>query len=180
MTDDQTTGRTRSKKGLAWAAGLVTAGALTGGVLAGTISASAATENSPAAVVAAADSSSTTPTAPATTGTAAGQPQSQRQPQGQPKGQAGGATPARSDEKQLTGTDAEKARAAALQAVPGGTVYRVETDAGDAEYEAHMKKADGSLVTVKLDKNFTVIKVEDGMGAGDPAPSGQHGTRKSG
>ncbi|WP_322780355.1 hypothetical protein [Frankia sp. Cas4] len=178
MTDDQTTGRTRSKKGLAWAAGLVTAGALTGGVLAGTTSASAATENSPAAVVAAADSSSTTPTAPATTGTAAGQPQSQ--PQGQPKGQAGGATPARSDEKQLTGTDAEKARAAALQAVPGGTVYRVETDAGDAEYEAHMKKADGSLVTVKLDKNFTVIKVEDGMGAGDPAPSGQHGTRMSG
>ncbi|WP_322762281.1 hypothetical protein [Frankia sp. Cr2] len=172
MTDDQTTGRTRSKKGLAWAAGLVTAGALTGGVLAGTNSASAATENPPAAVVAAADSSSTTatPTAPATTGTAAGQPQDQ----------AGGETPVRSDEKQLTGTDAEKARAAALQAVPGGTVYRVETDAGDAEYEAHMKKADGSLVTVKLDKNFTVIKVEDGMGTGDPAPSGQRGTRKSG
>jgi hypothetical protein len=52
-------------------------------------------------------------------------------------------------------------------------VYRVETDAGDAAYEAHMTKADGSLVTVKFDKNLKVIKVETGMGQGDPAPAGQ-------
>jgi hypothetical protein len=37
-------------------------------------------------------------------------------------------------------------------AVPGGTVYRVETDSGDGTYEAHMSKADGTLVTVKFDK----------------------------
>jgi hypothetical protein len=55
--------------------------------------------------------------------------------------------------------------------VPGGTVYRVETDAGDAAYEAHMTKADGTLVTVKMDKNFNVTAVEDGMGKGDPRPS---------
>jgi hypothetical protein len=36
-----------------------------------------------------------------------------------------------------------------------------------------MTKADGSLVTVKFDKNLKVIKVEAGMGAGDPAPAGQ-------
>jgi hypothetical protein len=36
-----------------------------------------------------------------------------------------------------------------------------------------MKKADGSLVTVKLDKNLEVTKVESGMGAGDPVPAGQ-------
>ena len=66
-------------------------------------------------------------------------------------------------------------RAAALEAVPGGTVYRIETDAGDGVYEVHMKKADGSLVTVKFGKNLTVTKVESGMGAGDPAPAGQGG-----
>jgi hypothetical protein len=65
-------------------------------------------------------------------------------------------------------------RAAALKAVPGGTVYRIETDAGDGAYEVHMKKADGSLVTVKFDKNLKVTKVESGMGKGDPAPAG-HG-----
>jgi hypothetical protein len=53
-------------------------------------------------------------------------------------------------------------------------VYRIETDAGDGVYEVHMKKADGSLVTVKFDKNLKVTKVESGMGAGDPAPA-SHG-----
>jgi len=64
-------------------------------------------------------------------------------------------------------------KAAALKAVPGGTVIRIETDAGDNAYEAHTTKADGSLVTVKFDANLTVIKVEDGMGRGDPAPAGK-------
>jgi hypothetical protein len=39
--------------------------------------------------------------------------------------------------------------AAAKAKVPGGTVIRVETDAdGNAVYEAHMVKADGTPVTV--------------------------------
>jgi hypothetical protein len=67
-------------------------------------------------------------------------------------------------ETALTGADATTVRAKALNAVPGGTVLRVETDSGDAAYEAHMKKADGTLVTVKLDKSFTVTAVEPGMG----------------
>jgi uncharacterized membrane protein YkoI len=79
----------------------------------------------------------------------------------------------RSDEKSVSASTAATLKAAALKAVPGGTVYRVETDAGDAAYEAHMTKADGSLVTVKFDKNLKVIKVETGMGQGDPAPAGQ-------
>jgi hypothetical protein len=58
-----------------------------------------------------------------------------------------------------------------LKAVPGGTVYRVETDAGDATYEAHMTKSDGTEVTVKFDKNLAVTGVESGMGKGDPRPS---------
>jgi hypothetical protein len=95
-----------------------------------------------------------------------------------PAGQArtpgpGGAQPVRPDEKSVPGATAATLRAAALKAVPGGTVYRIETDAGDGVYEVHMTKADGSLVTAKFDKNLKVTKVESGMGAGDPAPAGQ-------
>jgi hypothetical protein len=82
----------------------------------------------------------------------------------------GGSTPVRSDEKSLTASLTAKLKAAALKAVSGGTVYRIESDAGDGTYEAHMTKADGSLVTVKFDKNGNVTKVESGMGTGDPAP----------
>jgi uncharacterized membrane protein YkoI len=62
----------------------------------------------------------------------------------------------------LTGTDAEKAKAAALTAVSGGTVERVETDAEGATYEAHMTKSDGTHVTVKFDSNFNVRSTDTG------------------
>jgi uncharacterized membrane protein YkoI len=65
-------------------------------------------------------------------------------------------------EELLTGDTAEKTKAAALKAVPGGTIERVETDAEGATYEAHMTKSDGSHVTVKLDANFNVTSTEDG------------------
>jgi hypothetical protein len=128
--------------------GLLAAGGI-GAVLAGTLSASAASD------------SSTSSAAPAAYGTAA--------PGGAPA-DARGANPVRSDEESVSSDVAAKLKAAALKAVPGGTVYRVETDAGDAAYEAHMTKADGSLVTVKFDENLAVTKVEEGMGSGDPAP----------
>ena len=76
-------------------------------------------------------------------------------------------------ETPLTGADAEKATAAAEAEVPGGTVLRVETDA-DGTYEAHVKKADGTEVEVKMDKDFNVTSVEEfgGMRAdsGSPTP----------
>jgi hypothetical protein len=65
-------------------------------------------------------------------------------------------------EKLLTGTTADKARAAALAAVPGATIERVENDAEGATYEAHMVKSDGSHVTVKMDANFKVTGIETG------------------
>ena len=65
-------------------------------------------------------------------------------------------------EELLTDDTATKAKAAALAAVPGGTIQRVETDAEGAKYEAHMTKADGSRVTVKLDASFKVTSVETG------------------
>jgi len=127
------------------AAGLLAAGALAGGIIASAAGANAAE-----------------PAATATTSTAT--PQT--------GGGIGGATPVRSDEHQVTGANAATLRAAALKAVPGGTVVRIETDAGDAAYEVHMTKPDGSVVTVKFDKNLAVLRVETGMGQGDPAPAG--------
>ena len=64
----------------------------------------------------------------------------------------------------LTGTTADKARAAALAAVPGATIQRVENDAEGAVYEAHMVKTDGSRVTVKMDANFKVTAIVNGPG----------------
>ena len=147
MHDPVSTGR-RSKR-WAGAAGLLAAGAISGGVLASTLSASA---------------SGSASTAAATMSSPAGQARTPG---------PGGAQPVRPDEKSVSSATAATLRAAALKAVPGGTVYRIETDAGDAVYEVHMKKADGSLVTVKFDKNLKVTKVESGMGAGDPAPAGR-------
>ena len=67
----------------------------------------------------------------------------------------------RSDETLLTGDVADKVEAAALAKVPNGTIVRVETDAdGNAAYEAHMTKADGTPVTVYVNKQFEVVSVE--------------------
>jgi hypothetical protein len=119
-----------------------------------------------ATAIASSAQSTTTTGVPSTSTTAPTTPNGART--GAPAGGHGGATPVRSDEKAVTTAQAATLRAAALKAVPGGTVYRIETDAGDGTYEAHMTKADGSLVTVKFDKNLAVTKVETGMGAGDP------------
>jgi hypothetical protein len=67
----------------------------------------------------------------------------------------------RSDETLLTGEALSKVRAAALTKVSGGTIVRVETDAdGNAAYEAHMTKSDGTPVTVYVDKQYNVVSVE--------------------
>src|SRR5438876_11134690 len=70
----------------------------------------------------------------------------------------------------LTGTTAEKVKAAALAAVPGATIIRVETDSAGSPYEAHITKADGTQVTLKIDASFKVTATEQGFGGG---PSGQ-------
>jgi hypothetical protein len=67
----------------------------------------------------------------------------------------------RPDEQLLTGTDADKARAAALAKYPGATIQRVETDS-DGVYEAHLITADGKRVTAEMDKNFAVTGEEAG------------------
>jgi uncharacterized membrane protein YkoI len=67
----------------------------------------------------------------------------------------------RSDETPLTGDTLAKVKAAALAEVPDATIIRVETDAdGNAAYEAHVVKADGTPATVYVDKQFDVVSVE--------------------
>ena len=152
MTDNQTKAVSRRNQRLAGAVGLLLVGGIAGGALAATSSASAAgTTTSPSAV---------------TPG---------------PGTRADTATPVRPGEKAEAGTDLATLKAAALKAVPGGTVYRVETDADGAAYEAHMTKADGTRVTVKFDKNLAVTAVQAGMGAGGPGgPGGAHPDGKGG
>ncbi|MEY2565869.1 MAG: hypothetical protein QOE35_398 [Actinomycetota bacterium] len=75
-------------------------------------------------------------------------------------------------ETALTGDTADKVRAAATKAVPGATVDRVETDSDGSAYEAHLTKADGTHVTVKVNDAFEVTSVDN-----DPA-SGSRGDHR--
>jgi uncharacterized membrane protein YkoI len=69
----------------------------------------------------------------------------------------------RSDETVLTGDALSKVKAIALAKVSGGTISRIETDAdGNAAYEAHMVRSDGTPVTVYVDSNFNFVSVESG------------------
>jgi hypothetical protein len=77
-------------------------------------------------------------------------------PQNAPQGRhtVGGKT-----EAPLTGDVAAKVKAAALAKV-SGTVERVETNVdGDAPYEAHIRKADGTEVEVQVNDDYTVAAV---------------------
>lgn len=75
----------------------------------------------------------------------------------------------RADETALTGNTAAKVKEAALANTGGGTVEAVETDGdGNAAYEAHVVKSDGTRVTVYVDKNFDVVGTEEGRGPGGP------------
>jgi hypothetical protein len=74
-----------------------------------------------------------------------------------------GLPPQRADETPLTGDTAAQVRKAALAKVSGATIERVETDAdGNAAYEAHIVKSDGSRATVYVNKSFEVVSVESG------------------
>ena len=116
-------------------------------------------------------------TAASTTGTTAATSSGQCDGTGDDSGRFGrGMGGQRSDETALTGDTLAQAQAAALAAVGSdATVVRAETDAdGNAAYEVHVKKADGTMVTVYLDESFKVVKTEEG-----PA-GGRHGNGETG
>ena len=91
---------------------------------------------------------------------------------GQPSGphQANGKT-----ETPLTGDELAKATAAAATAAPGSTVERAETDADGDAFEVHVKNADGTQSTVKLNADFSVKTVEAGHQGGHG--KGGHGQK---
>jgi uncharacterized membrane protein YkoI len=105
-----------------------------------------------------------TTTAPAAAPAPGQAPSGQDQPRQAPDWSKGGHQANGKTETVLTGDDLTKATAAAQAAVPGATAQRAETDAEGAAYEVHMTKADGSIVTVKLDSNFNATETIDGMG----------------
>lgn len=78
----------------------------------------------------------------------------------------GGHTANGKTEELLTGDTATKVTEAALAAVPGATIERVETDAEGAAYEAHLVTSDGQHQTVTFDADYNVVEIQDGPGAG--------------
>ena len=137
------------------AAGLVAVGLVTGGILAGSQIAGAAGGSTP---------SSSSPGSSSASSNGSGRPAMDPATVNHGPG-----------EKLLTGSTASKVKAAALDEYPGATVIRVETDSGDAVYEAHLRTANGSYVTVLFDKSFNVTGTEDGFGPGPGGMRGQFG-----
>jgi hypothetical protein len=61
----------------------------------------------------------------------------------------------------LSGSQAEKARAAALKIMSGGTVTAIERDnEKGATYEVEVRRADGTTVDVRLDGNYQLVAVD--------------------
>lgn len=119
-------------------AALVGSGVVAGGILAGTLTATAAEED----------------TTPSTDGAAAECAE----------GRGGGP---RGDEEELTGDTAASVTEAVLAEYPDATIRRLETDS-DGVYEAHIVTADDERLTVELDESFAITGSEtlDGAGPG--------------
>ncbi|HEX6843837.1 MAG TPA: hypothetical protein VF235_01865 [Actinomycetota bacterium] len=75
------------------------------------------------------------------------------------------------DETPLTGDALRSASRAALAQAGGGEVVETEAGDGGAAYEVEIRLADGSVVEIQLDEDFTVIGSEaddDGVEGADP------------
>lgn len=100
--------------------------------------------------------------------TTAQPPAGGQRPNGAPSGQRpdptkpGGHVGANGKTEEALSSDvAAKVKAAAEAKVSGGTVERVETDVDfGSPYEAHVRKSDGSEVTVLVNKDFQVTAVK--------------------
>ena len=75
------------------------------------------------------------------------------------------------DEGSVTGPEADRAQAAALSHLGGGTANSVERDSeDDATWEVEVRRADGSTVDVRLDAGYGVVGVEGDSEDADGAP----------
>lgn len=68
-----------------------------------------------------------------------------------------------------TGPDADRAKAAAIAHLGGGTANAVERDDEEAAWEVEVTKADGGTVDVHLDESFDVVGVEGDSESEDEA-----------
>ena len=146
--------------------GLVSAGVITGAVIAATGFASAADNTTTPAPVSQSqqseDSNGTTQT-----------PDRPGAPDGHDMN--------RPAEEPLTGDTATKVEAAVMAKYPGATIKRTEKDAGDeGVYEAHIIKADGTNAVVFLDASFAVTGEKDCGPDGGPHGGPQGGPRSEG
>ena len=76
------------------------------------------------------------------------------------------------DDKPITGSNLDRATAAALEHTGGGTVTETEVGDDGAAYGVEIRLADGTQVEVNLDANFDVVGQEeddDGPGEQDEA-----------
>jgi hypothetical protein len=141
------------KRRWARSAALVGSGVVAGGILAGTLTATAAEDEAPTS----------------TDGTAAECAD----------GRGGGP---RGDEEELTGDTAASVTEAVLAEYPDATIRRLETDS-DGVYEAHIITADDERLTVELDETFAITGTEthDGAGPGrGHGPRADAGTTEDG
>ncbi len=69
----------------------------------------------------------------------------------------------RADEELLTGTTADKVKAAVQAKYPTATIQRVETDSGGV-YEAHIVTGSGEELTVLVGKDFSITGTQTGRG----------------
>ena len=118
--------QTAPKRRWARSAALVGSGVVAGGILAGTLTATAAEDDAPA---------STDSTAVECA-----------------DGRGGGP---RGDEEELTGDTAASVTEAVLAEYPDATIRRLETDS-DGVYEAHIVTADGERLVVLVGEDFEV------------------------
>ena len=73
-------------------------------------------------------------------------------------------------DRQATGPGADRARAAALVAVPGATANAVERDGEDgATWEVEVTRPGGGTVDVRLDSQYRVVVIEGDTEAADDA-----------
>ena len=148
------------KKQLLGAAGLLTIGLVAGSAFA--ITGANAADNTTTSTVATATTDSSTATTDATA------------PADRPD--VFSSTSIKPGESNVTGETKTKLEAAALAEVPGATVIRAENDSDGDVYEVHLKKADGSVVTVTFDADFKVTGTHEGFAdASKGGPAGGHG-----
>lgn len=152
------------KKQILGTAGVLTAGLLIGSAFSLTSAANAADEN--ATSVTTTTSTSTDATTPTFT------------PGDGDRPDVFSAESVKPGESLVTGDSLTKLSDAALAKFPGATIIRVENDSDGDEYEVHLKKADGSVVTVTFDQNFVVTGDHEGFA--DPAKGGPAGGPRGG